>query len=110
MNVHAKSRLTLEPLRTLRPEDKGQAGACPDRTRAIPYTVRAVTGCQSSCVRPQTTCPLRARSAGQRQELTVNAGQPDTPAHLRTGRLTRCANRPSKLRVACPVHRAFRVA
>ena len=30
--------VTLDPgaLRTLRPEDKGQAGACPDRTRAIP--------------------------------------------------------------------------
>jgi len=33
--------LTLEPLRTLRSEDKGQAGACPDRARAIPCTVRA---------------------------------------------------------------------
>jgi len=36
--------LILEPLRTLRPDDKGQAGACPDRTRAIPCKVRAVTG------------------------------------------------------------------
>ena len=44
VDVHAKSRLMLEPLRTLRSEDKGQAGACPDRTRAIPCTVRAVTG------------------------------------------------------------------
>ena len=44
MNVHAKSRLTLEPLRTLRPETKGQAGACPDQTRAIPCKVRAETG------------------------------------------------------------------
>ena len=35
----AKARLTLEPLRTLRPEAKGQAGACPDRTRAIPCKV-----------------------------------------------------------------------
>jgi hypothetical protein len=43
VNVHAKSRLTLEPLRTLRSEDKGQAGACPDRTRAIPCLVQAVT-------------------------------------------------------------------
>ena len=40
VNVHAKSRLTLEPLRTLRSETKGQAGACPDRTRAIPCKVR----------------------------------------------------------------------
>jgi hypothetical protein len=43
VNAHAKSRPTLEPLRTLRPEAKGQAGACPDRTRAIPCTVRVVT-------------------------------------------------------------------
>ena len=43
VNVHAKSRLIPEPLRALRSEDKGQAGACPDRTRAIPCTVRAVT-------------------------------------------------------------------
>jgi hypothetical protein len=40
VNVHVKSRLTLEPLRTLRSEDKGQAEACPDRTLAIPCTVR----------------------------------------------------------------------
>jgi hypothetical protein len=42
---------------------------------------------------------LRARSAGQRREPTVIPGQPDTPTHLRIGRLTRCANRPSKQRV-----------
>ena len=40
VNVHAKSRLTPEPLRALRSETKGQAGACPDQTRAIPCTVR----------------------------------------------------------------------
>jgi hypothetical protein len=40
-NVHAKSRLTPEPLQTLRSETTGQAGACPDRTRAIPRKVRA---------------------------------------------------------------------
>jgi hypothetical protein len=49
--------------------------------------------------RPQTTCPLPARSAGQRRELTVTPGQPDAPAHLRTGRVIRCANRPSKQEV-----------
>jgi hypothetical protein len=43
VNVHAKSCLTLEPLRTLQSETKGQAEACPDRTRAIPCKVRAVT-------------------------------------------------------------------
>ena len=46
--LHAKSRLTLEPLRALRSEDKGQAGACPDRTRAIPCKVEAVTGQEMS--------------------------------------------------------------
>ncbi len=35
--------LTAEPLRLLRPEDKGEAKACPDRTRAIPCTVQAIT-------------------------------------------------------------------
>src|SRR5215472_6304307 len=40
VNVHAKSRLIPEPLRTLRSETKGQAGACPDRARAIPCKVR----------------------------------------------------------------------
>ncbi len=44
MNVHAKSCLILEPLRTPRSGTKGQARACPDRTRAIPCEVRAVTG------------------------------------------------------------------
>ena len=42
-DVHAKSRLTLEPLRTLRSETKGQAGACPDRTRTTACNMRAVT-------------------------------------------------------------------
>jgi hypothetical protein len=40
VNVHAKSRLTPEPLRALRSDTKGQAGACPDRTRDIPCKVR----------------------------------------------------------------------
>jgi hypothetical protein len=45
-------------------------------------------------------CPLHARSAGQRRELTVTSGQPDVSPHQRRGRLTRCANRPSKQWVA----------
>ncbi len=48
-------------------------------------------------VRPQSACPLRARSAGQRRVHAVTPGQPHARAHLRTCRLTRCANRPSKL-------------
>ena len=42
MNIHVKSRLTPEPLRTLRSVDKGQAEACPDRMQAIPCKVTAV--------------------------------------------------------------------
>ena len=38
MNVHAKSRLILEPLRALRPEDKGQAE--PARTGRGPSPAR----------------------------------------------------------------------
>ena len=69
VNVHAKSRLTLEPLRTLRSEDKGQAGACPGRTRAIPCPVRAVTGQfpagrDSRRVRAQTTGKNRRSRPG----------------------------------------------
>src|SRR5271169_6148891 len=54
--------------------------------------------------RADAACPLRARSAGQYGELTVTPGQPNRLTHLRTGRLTRCANRPSKQRVAGQFH------
>src|SRR5690242_15073533 len=54
-----------------------------------------------------SACPLRARSAGQRQELTVTPGQSEIPAHLRAGWLTRYAHRPSKQRVS-PVTAARR--
>src|SRR5580700_5210190 len=55
--------------------------------------------------RADAACPLRARSAGQYRELTVTPGQPNRLAHLRTGRLTRCAHRPvTKLR---PVRHAI---
>jgi hypothetical protein len=47
--------------------------------------------------------PDRLVNAG---EVTVTPGQPHTAAHLRTGRLTRCANRPSKHRVAGQFHDA----
>ena len=65
VNVHAKSRLTLEPLRTLRPEDKGQAGACPDRTRAIPCKVRAVTA-EVSMIRNMRGMILAIRGTSDR--------------------------------------------
>ena len=64
VNVYAKSRLTLEPLRTLRSEDKGQAGACPDRTRAIPCTARAVIG--------------QDQGGGRRGSLTGNSRRAQT--------------------------------
>ncbi len=44
-----------------------------------------------------SACPLRARSAGQRRELTVTPGQPDTPPDLRSGRLTRGPNAKASL-------------
>jgi hypothetical protein len=40
VDVHAKSCLTPESLRTLRSETEGQAAACPDRTQAIPCKLR----------------------------------------------------------------------
>jgi hypothetical protein len=49
------------------------------------------------------SCPSRARSTGQRRELTVTPGQPDASPHQRIGRLTRCANRPSKLVILLPM-------
>ena len=55
VNVHAKSRLTLEPLRALRSEDKGQAGACPDRTRAIPCKVRIARILSAAALRGKIT-------------------------------------------------------
>ena len=39
----------------------------------------------------------RRRRLAPVSELTVTFGQPGIAAHLRKGRLTRCANRPSKL-------------
>jgi hypothetical protein len=40
VNVHAKSRLTLETSANTPSRNKGQGGACPDWTRAIPCNVR----------------------------------------------------------------------
>jgi hypothetical protein len=65
VNVHAKSRLILEPLRTLRSEDKGQAGACPDRMRAIPFKARAVTEGRGSIPRTCSCCQYCCQATGQ---------------------------------------------
>jgi hypothetical protein len=43
VKVHAKSRLIPETSTDTPVRTKGQAGACPDRTRAIPCTVQAAT-------------------------------------------------------------------
>jgi hypothetical protein len=47
--------------------------------------------------RPARCVPDRPVNAGYLRSLP---GQPDTPAHLRAGGLTRCANRPSQQRVS----------
>ena len=82
MNVHAKSCLIPEPLRTLRSEAKGKAGACPDRTRAIPCTVRVVT-----MVTGRTRAPryqdARARK-DQRLRATLGATRINDLLALRT--------------------------
>jgi len=72
-----------------------------DRTRAIPCPARAVSWSWTTCrflrmLAEASACSLHARSAGQRRVLVVTPGQPDPPAHLHTGRLARCANRPSE--------------
>ena len=43
----------------------------------------------------ESVVPVACRSAGQRRVFTVTPGQPNKLTHLRTGRLTRCANRSS---------------
>ena len=63
-------------------------------------TIREMGSAASGAVSATAACPLRARSAGQRRVLTVTCGQPGRPSDLRTGRLTRCAHRPSKQPVA----------
>src|SRR5271165_1228692 len=68
VNVHAKSHLTPEPLRALRSEDKGQAGACPDRTRAIPCKLRAVTGQPPG---ERDSRRVRAQTTGKNRSLLI---------------------------------------
>ena len=72
--------------------DSGQGGVRGRRlTRTSADTNSGIYGCSRS-KRVPVACPM-GRS---RRELTVTPGQADIPADLRTGRLTRCANRPSK--------------
>src|SRR5690349_9195453 len=58
-------------------ETKGQAVACPDRTRAIPCKV------QQSSNRRATSCPLCARSDSNPGYLTDAEGQAADRADLR---------------------------
>ena len=67
----------------------GDERPSPSKQRA---QIRKMWSAASGAV--SAACPLRARSAGQGRVLTVTHGQPGIPADLRTGRLTRCANRP----------------
>jgi hypothetical protein len=80
VKVHAKSRLTPEPLRTLRSEDKGQAGACPDRTRAILCKVRAVTIQQPSTA---TTPDSNKHELSPTPSVNWDSGQPPSGAAVR---------------------------
>jgi hypothetical protein len=85
--VHAKSRLTPEPLRALRSETKGQAGACPDRTRAIPCTVQAVTGPNSRTSRAWAS----SEASGERDvRSTCDSERPTTVTHGQSWSLNSC--------------------
>jgi hypothetical protein len=68
----------------------------PARTGRGPSPAR----CGSVTTETSRTCPLRARSAGQRRGPTVTPGQPDMPIHLRIPRSLECGQRPSKQPVA----------
>ena len=103
VNVHAKSCLILETTAGILVSNQGPGKSLPGPGAGHPLHGAGCHGVPTVRTRPQTTCPLRARSAGQHWELAVTAGRADTAAHLRTGRLTHCANRPSKQRVAGPV-------
>ena len=72
MNVHAKSCLTPEPLRALRPETKGQAAACPDRTQAIPCKAQQSSSEDRS----------RARCVPDRRATRVSHGHKRTTRSL----------------------------
>jgi hypothetical protein len=83
MNVHAKSRLTLESLRTLRPEAKGQAEACPDGTRAIPARCERPRSSfhDPEYTRNESDHPMYERSSSIRQE---SQNSPDRIGGLRS--------------------------
>jgi len=64
--------LTAEPLHPLRSETKGQAGACPDRTQAIPCKVQQSSSedrCRARCV------PDRTVERGNSRSLTETRPQ-----------------------------------
>ena len=81
--VHAKSRLIpeLSAGTPVRNQGLGRSLPGPDAGHRL-HSAGGRRG--ANChARPQTTCPLRARSASQHSELTITPGQPNTPAHLR---------------------------
>ena len=88
MNVHAKSCLTPQPLRTLRPETKGQAAACPDRTQAIPCKLRGRLP-PMACAELTATVTATAATNGKRQ-------RPATARNARTIGANRGYVRPEK--------------
>jgi hypothetical protein len=67
VNVDAKSCLIVESTADTRSATKGQAGACPDRARAIPCTVRVATGPNRSYATADdvpVACPIGRSAAG----------------------------------------------
>jgi hypothetical protein len=105
--------VTLDPgaLRTLRSETKGQAGACPDRTRAIPCTVRVgllLDGprrvdsngdSNSSDQRQAATTSDSAQRSHDPRQLGI------CPASLAEGRSTAPSRREPGLRITDPCPR-----
>jgi hypothetical protein len=81
VNVHAKSRLTPEPLRALRSEAKGQAGACPDRTRAIPCKVQVRTCPRDAPEPPSTASPDHAETGPGQADAGRSGHDQQGPGH-----------------------------
>src|SRR5689334_8570566 len=83
---HAKSCLTPEPLRTLRPETKGQAAACPDRTQAIPCKLQGRL-LPMACDGLTATVTAAASGSDRRQRITLARSAP-TEGYVRPEKRT----------------------
>src|SRR6185437_7729129 len=66
-----------EPLHPLRPETKGQAGACPDQTRAIPCKVQQSSSedrRRARCVPDRTVIPGTSRTLRDKPPPELTCG------------------------------------